>query len=81
MFDNFLNMLNKGWNLQHRRDFVGRQQIADISGIDAQGRYIISGVAPITPSTTTGLVPYDTANFINVSSSVWRIKLGISYDF
>jgi outer membrane receptor for ferrienterochelin and colicin len=81
MFDNFLNLLNKGWNIQHRRDFVGRQQIADISGIDAQGRYIISGVAPLTPSPVTGLTPFETANFINVSSSVWRIKLGVSYEF
>ena len=81
MFDNFLNLLNKNWNIQHRRDFVGRQQIADISGIDAQGRYIISGVAPLTPNATTGITPFDSANFINVSSSVWRIKLGVSYEF
>ena len=81
MFDNFLNLLNKDWNIQHRRDFVGRQQIADISGIDAQGRYIINGVSPLTPSPTTGIVPFDAANFINVSSSVWRIKLGVTYEF
>jgi len=80
MFDNFLNLLNKNWNLQHRRDFVGRQQVADVSGIDAQGRYIISGVSPLTPD-ANGLTPYEKANFINVSSSIWRIKVGVSYEF
>lgn len=80
MFDNFLNLLNKNWNLQHRRDFVGRQQIADISGIDAQGRYIISSVKPLIPD-ANGLTPYEKANFINVSSSIWRIKVGVNYEF
>ncbi|HXG81061.1 MAG TPA: hypothetical protein VNJ05_04600, partial [Sphingomicrobium sp.] len=81
MVDNFLNLLNKGWNLQHRRDFGGRQQIAGISGVDAQGRYIFTNASPLVPNATTGLRPYDTANFINVSGSVWRIKLGVSYEF
>jgi outer membrane receptor protein involved in Fe transport len=81
MFDNFLNLLDNDWNIQHRRDFGERQEIAGVSGVDALGRYIISNATPITPNATTGLRPYDTANFINVSSSVWRIKLGISYEF
>jgi len=79
--DNFLNLLNDSWNLQHRRDFAGRQDIAGISGIDAQGRYIISNATAIVPNATTGLSSFDTDNFINVSSSVWRLKIGISYDF
>ncbi|MEO6113361.1 MAG: TonB-dependent receptor [Sphingomicrobium sp.] len=81
MVDNFLNLLNKNWNLHHRRDFGARQPVADISGVDAQGRYIISGVAPLTPSATTGISRYDRDNGINVTSSVWRVKLGISYEF
>jgi len=81
MFNNFLNLLNSNWNIQHRRDFGERQEIAGISGVDSAGRYIISNATPITPNATTGLSPYDTANFINVTSSVWQIKMGISYDF
>lgn len=80
MFDNFLNLLNKSWNVQHRRDFGQRQEIAGVSGVDAQGRYIISNATPIVPG-ATGIVPYEAANFVNVSGSVWRIKLGISYEF
>ena len=83
MVDNFLNLLNKDWNNQHRRDFGGRQQIANLTttGVDAQGRYIFANASPLVTSPTTGLRPYDTANFINVTSSVWKLKLGISYEF
>jgi Carboxypeptidase regulatory-like domain/TonB dependent receptor/TonB-dependent Receptor Plug Domain len=81
MFDNFLNFFNKDWNVQHRRNFVGLQDIAASSGVDAQGRYIITGAAGTVPSATTGLTPYQAAEFINVSGSVWRIKVGINYDF
>ncbi|MFZ9396668.1 MAG: TonB-dependent receptor domain-containing protein, partial [Erythrobacter sp.] len=73
MFDNFLNLLDSSWNVQRRRDFAGRQDIANISGVDAQGRYIISGFA--------GQNAFDSDNGVNVSSSVWRIKFGVSYDF
>ena len=41
--------------------------------MDAQGRYIISGF--------NGLESSENDNQINVSSSVWRLKVGISYDF
>jgi len=81
MFDNFLNFFNKDWNVQHRRNFVGLQDIAQSSGVDAQGRYIITGASGTIPSPTTGLTPYQSAEFINVSGSVWRIKVGINYDF
>jgi hypothetical protein len=81
MFDNFLNFFNKNWNVQHRRNFVGLQDIAQSSGVDAQGRYIITGASGTIPSPTTGLTPYQSAEFINVSGSVWRIKVGINYDF
>jgi hypothetical protein len=80
MFNNFLNLLNSNSNIMRRRDFGERQEIAGITGIDAQGRYIISNATPITPN-ATGFTPYQTANFINVTSSVWQIKMGISYDF
>ncbi len=73
MFDNFLNFLDDSWNVQRRRNFAGLQEVADISGVDTQGRYIISGFV--------GQDAYRDDNFINVSSSVWRIKVGLSYEF
>jgi hypothetical protein len=73
MFDNFLNFLDDGWNIQRRRNFAGLQDVASIDGVDAQGRYIISGFG--------GVDAFNNDNFINVSSSVWRVKVGVSYDF
>lgn len=73
VFDNFLNFIDDQWNLQRRRNFAGLQDVATISGVDAQGRYIITGF--------NGAQAINNDNFINVSSSVWRIKVGVSYDF
>ena len=73
MFDNFLNFLDDSWNIQRRRNFAGLQDVASISGVDAQGRYIITGF--------NGVADFNADNFINVSSSVWRIKVGIGYEF
>lgn len=71
--DNFLNFLDKDWNVQRRRDFAGRQDLAAVSGVDAQGRYIFTNA--------TGTTTFNDDNQINVSSSVWRLKVGVSYDF
>ncbi|MGH6705852.1 MAG: TonB-dependent receptor, partial [Sphingomicrobium sp.] len=73
MFDNFLNFLDNDWNVQRRRQFAGLQDVASISGIDAQGRYIITGF--------NGEDDFKADNFINTSSSVWKIKVGVSYKF
>ena len=73
MFDNFLNFLDDGWNIQRRRNFAGLQEIAGTGGIDDQGRYIIDSFL--------GEEFFQEENFINVSSSVWRLKVGISYKF
>ena len=70
--DNFLNMLDGSWNVQKRRNFAGLQDVATVSGIDSAGRYI---VAPFTGAS------FAADNQINFSSSVWRIKVGVSYDF
>ena len=61
------------WNVQRRRDFAGRQDLAAVSGVDAQGRYIFTNA--------TGTTTFNDDNQINVSSSVWRLKVGVSYDF
>jgi outer membrane receptor for ferrienterochelin and colicin len=73
-FDNFLNFLNDEWNIQRRRNFAGLQDVATTSGVDAQGRYIITGF-------TGGNFNDASENAINVSSSVWRLKVGVSYRF
>jgi outer membrane receptor for ferrienterochelin and colicin len=70
--DNFLNFIDDGSNVQRRRNFAGLQDVATVSGIDSAGRYI---VAPFTGAS------FAADNQINFSSSVWRVKVGISYDF
>lgn len=72
-FDNFLNLLDTDWNVQRRRNFAGLQDVASVDGVDDQGRYIIDGF--------NGLDAIDSDNQINVSSSVWRLKVGVSYSF
>jgi hypothetical protein len=71
--DNFLNFLDQDWNVQRRRNFFGVQDVARATGVDAQGRYIISEFS--------GADSIADDNGINFSSSVWRAKIGISYDF
>ncbi|QPQ56134.1 TonB-dependent receptor [Allosphingosinicella flava] len=80
--DNFLNLLDKNWNVQNRRNFSGLQDVASLgsrtvngivyNGVDADGRYIIN--------TFTGDT-FDSDNGVNISSSVWRLKVGLSYEF
>lgn len=70
--DNFLNLLDRDGNIQRRRNFSGLQDIAQTTGVDPQGRYIITGFTGDT---------FAEDNQINISSSVWRLKVGVSYDF
>lgn len=78
--DNFLNFLNDEWNVFRRRDFEGLVNIVSPPGfnittnpvaapVDAQGRYIINSFAP------------DDVARIQSSSSLWRVKVGLSYKF
>lgn len=68
-FDNFLNFLDDGANVFRRRG--GFQQTVDLVdvGVDAQGRYILSGFNP------------DDENFISTSSSIWKVQIGVRYEF
>lgn len=65
-FENFLNMLDSGANIRRTRS-----QFVDLvdGGVDDQGRYVISGFRP------------DDDNNISISSSAWRIQLGVRYEF
>ncbi|NCP14743.1 MAG: TonB-dependent receptor [Sphingomonadales bacterium] len=65
-FQNFLNLLDNNWNvLRSRPEFV---DVVD-GGVDAQGRYIITGFAP------------DDQNQISGAPSAWRIQVGARYEF
>ena len=37
---NFLNLLNKDWGVEHRASFPLERTLANVTGIDDQGRYI-----------------------------------------
>lgn len=65
-FENFLNLLDGGWNLNASRG--GFVDLVD-GGVDDQGRYIISGFNP------------DDQEFLGISSSAWRIQIGARYEF
>ncbi|AKQ41702.1 Oar-like outer membrane protein, OmpA family protein [Aurantiacibacter atlanticus] len=65
-FDNFLNFLDDGANIERARDeFV---DLVD-GGVDAEGRYIITGFNP------------DDKEFVVTSASIWRIQVGVRYEF
>ncbi|WBY17356.1 carboxypeptidase regulatory-like domain-containing protein [Erythrobacteraceae bacterium WH01K] len=65
-FDNFLNFIDDGANIiASRGDFV---DLVD-GGVDDQGRYIISGFNP------------DDTEFVGTTSSIWRIQVGVRYEF
>jgi hypothetical protein len=70
--DNFLNLLDRNWNVLRHRTYTGLQPIADIDGVDSAGRYIITGFDP------NG---YAADNTLNTDASVWRLKVGVSYNF
>lgn len=65
-FDNFLNLLDSGLNVFRNRRYA--TPIVD-GGVDAQGRYVITNFDPVDQP------------LIRVSSSVWKIQLGVSYEF
>ncbi|GAA4762339.1 TonB-dependent receptor [Stakelama sediminis] len=71
MVDNFLNLLDNHWNVLERNTSYGSIALGDISGIDPQGRYIMSNA-----STSS----YDYRN-VDTTASLWRLKVGVSYDF
>jgi hypothetical protein len=82
-FDNFLNLLKDSWNVQYRRQFAGLQAVGNSSGVDSQGRYIITTLpGTLQPGyTSLSQQKFDTDRFVNSSGSVWRLKVGVSYQF
>ncbi len=85
-FDNFLNLLDNGWNVFRRRG--GFSQTVDLAeagasypdpnrpdrfinvpAVDDQGRYVISDFDA------------NDENTVSTSASVWRIQVGVRYEF
>lgn len=65
-FLNFLNLLDSGANVFRSRNYT----VPLITGgVDAQGRYVMRGFAPDDDETA------------NLSASLWRIQLGVRYEF
>ncbi|WP_430416896.1 TonB-dependent receptor [Parasphingorhabdus sp.] len=69
--DNFLNVLNNGWNTVAPRGVFGDGQLVDVvdGNVDGDGRYIISGFNP------------DDEPNISTTGSAWRVQLGVRYEF
>lgn len=65
-FDNFLNVLDSSWNVFRNRDYAVPVARA---GFDDQGRYIISDFNP------------EDEELVGSSASVWRIQVGVRYEF
>ncbi|GAA4647667.1 TonB-dependent receptor [Pontixanthobacter gangjinensis] len=65
-FDNFLNFIDDGANISRFRG--GLVDVVDGS-VDSQGRYRISGFNP------------DDRLNIGTTSSIWRIQVGVRYEF
>lgn len=65
-FDNFLNFLDSGWNrLKFRNEFL---DVVDVD-VDNDGTYIIDGFNP------------DDQQFVSISSSAWKLQVGVRYEF
>ncbi len=72
-FDNFLNFIDPDWNVfRNRDDEDGLVNLIGTSGVDADGRYILDSLEDQTP---------DDQETLRFSSSVWRIQLGVRYEF
>lgn len=75
-FDNFLNFLDDGWNVFRRRG--GFQQTVDVAqtDVDSAGRYIIRRF-----NQNLSAKNYPDTAFVSTSSSIWKIQLGVRYEF
>lgn len=82
-FDNFLNLIDDSANVFRRRG--GFQQTLDLAGVDVddEGRYIIQSFNQnYMPTDNDPDTPdYGSSNTVSTSSSVWRIQVGVRYEF
>ncbi|MEQ9504642.1 MAG: TonB-dependent receptor [Hyphomonas sp.] len=64
------NLLNDEWGLLEEHGFPGNAELYGISGLDAQGRLVVTSFNPTV----------DDARPIN-SASLWQIRVGVKYKF
>lgn len=75
-FDNFLNFIDSDWNVfRNRDDEDGLVPLIDTDGVDSAGRYIFTDLV----TDADGLI--DPQERLGFSNSVWRIQLGVRYEF
>lgn len=76
-FDNFLNFIDSDWNVfRNRDDEDGLVPLIDTDGVDGAGRYIFTDLV-----TDASGVMIDEQERLGFSNSVWRIQLGVRYEF
>ena len=75
-FDNFLNFIDSDWNVfRNRDDEDGLVDLIDTDGVDDQGRYIFTDLN----LNADGIL--DAQERIGFSNSVYRIQVGVRYEF
>ncbi|MEP5936751.1 MAG: carboxypeptidase regulatory-like domain-containing protein [Erythrobacter sp.] len=75
-FDNVLNFIDSDWNVfRNRDDEDGLVDLIDADGVDAEGRYIFEDLN----TNSDGAI--DDQERIGFSNSVWRIQVGVRYEF
>lgn len=70
VIENLGNLLNDSWGIQREHGFPGNAVLYGVSGLDAQGRYVI-----------TSFNTNPDRDSIIVGSSLWNIRIGAKYQF
>ena len=82
-FDNLLNLIDDSANVFRRRG--GFQQTLDLVGgdVDEEGRYIITSFNQnyMPTDNDPDTADYGSSNAVSTSSSIWRIQVGVRYEF
>jgi len=70
LIQNVGNLMNSDWGIVREHGFPAAAEIYTVSGLDPQGRYIVSAFQN-NPDADT----------VNVDASLWQIRFGARYDF
>ncbi len=70
VIENVGNLINDEWGIQREHGFPGNATLYSVSGIDPQGRYVISNFNPSADGDS-----------IVVDPSLWKVRFGIKYKF
>lgn len=68
--ENLGNLLNDSWGIQREHGFPGNAVLYGISGVDAQGRPIVTSFRPTVDSDS-----------IVTNASLWNVRVGVKYSF